>query len=157
MLWTMTSASGREQFVCARTCASDRHPWKIFEISISGNFWNRGDPIQTASMVLDFRVHLPQVLVSEDGIATLSAHLGMWLEDQSEFECVVSPVGQGDQLLSLALGYDPGLIYSKNKPAFIVSYSRGPAMSGRWAFVVDQSCIRRFLDDLSTNAHSMGS
>lgn len=146
MQWAMTSASGREQFACARVCGSEDSPSGIFEISISGSFWHRGEPIQSASMALDFHVRLPQVLLSESGMAALRAHLSHWLEGQDTFECVISPARNCDQVLTVALGTDPGLICSRDKPAFIVSYSRGAAMVGRWAFIVDQSCIRNYLE-----------
>lgn len=145
--WTMNSASGRERFVCARVSPSGDSHVGIYEVVISGNFWNRGEPLETASLSLDFQVNLTQVLLSEDGMGALRDHLDAWLEEQCNFECMISPESNSDQILTVALGSDPGLISSRERPVFIVSYSRGATMVARWAFVIDQSCVRNFLDD----------
>jgi len=141
----MTSASGRERFSCARVSSIENSRSGIYEIVISGDFWSRAEPLETASLSLDFQVRLPQVLLSEDGMETLRDHLVTWLDDQLSFECMISPELNFDQILAVALGSDPGLISSRERPVFIVSYSRGATMVGRWAFVVDQSCVRNFL------------
>lgn len=139
----MTSASGRERFSCARVSSIENSRSGIYEIVISGDFWSRAEPLETASLSLDFQVRLPQVLLSEDGMETLRDHLVTWLDDQLSFECMIEL--NFDQILAVALGSDPGLISSRERPVFIVSYSRGATMVGRWAFVVDQSCVRNFL------------
>ena len=95
----MTSASGRERFSCARVSSIENSRSGIYEIVISGDFWSRAEPLETASLSLDFQVRLPQVLLSEDGMETLRDHLVTWLDDQLSFECMISPELNFDQIL----------------------------------------------------------
>ena len=144
--WLMSSASGRERFLCTRIAPAKISRCSLYKVEVNGNFWDKGVPLAEAGISPDFQVQLPQVLFSDDALVALRGHINSWLEERTHFECLMTPELNSDQILTIAIGSDSGLISSKDKPVFIVNYSRGSAMVGRWAFVIDQSCVRGFID-----------
>lgn len=139
---TMSSTSGREKLSFALVGTSELG--RIYEVEVGGYFWDRSVPLEAASMTRDFEVRLPQVLISEKGVSALRQHLAAWLDDRHCFECTITSQ-DSEQILSVKVGADARFISSQEKPVFELSYSRGASMSARWAFVVDQTCIREFL------------
>jgi hypothetical protein len=120
----------------------------VYSIRVDADFWDRSVSIENAVLMQDIHVLLPQVILSDAALKSLAAHLQGWLGNRQPFECSISPEGAGDQVVSVMVCRDEELICSEDRPALVLSYSRGSAMRGRWAFVVDQSCIRSFLEDL---------
>lgn len=97
----------------------------------------------------DFAVLLPQVVVSNVALKDLRRRLVEWQINPSDFVCDLGAGTGGDQALTLSIGRDSELIYSVGKPTCALTYRCGASMSGRWAFVVDQSCIRLCAESLN--------
>jgi hypothetical protein len=111
-------------------------------------FWQRDVLVSKAELVRDFEVLLPQVVVDLDALSELRHRLVEWQVNPSEFVCRLGTEKGGDQVLTFAVGRDANLICNVLRPACILTYECGAAMVGRWAFLVDQSCIRLCSDSL---------
>lgn len=138
---TISSSSGRESFRLSFESRKDALV-SIFRASIAGSFWDRQKPLERAELVRDFEVALPQVALSSDALDALRRCVDTWLETRADQSCVLSPVGATDQILSISIGADSRLLWTAERPAFVVRFERGATMKGDWAFLVDQSCLR---------------
>jgi hypothetical protein len=146
--WSITSASGRGKVVC-RTVGRAKSAGKLVcSFEVEGIAWQRDRALSEASQTTDFRVELPQVVVQTDLLKSLRQRLVEWQSNPAEFVCELCDAAEGDQRLALSIGRDDDLIYSAGKPACILTYACGASMTGRWAFVVDQSCIRLCAESL---------
>lgn len=141
--WEMPSSSGRARIDCAFIARSERAAdVLVCRIEVNGEFWPRGVVRQTIDTTEDFHVVLPQVLIEFASLKALRERLVEWHVNPSSFSIELgAPYGEGQQL-TFAIGQDDGLVYSVGKPACMLTYACGSAMKGRWAFGVDQSCIR---------------
>jgi len=139
----MLSSSGRARINCVLIAQSKRAA-DVFvcRIEVSGDFWPRGVVRQTIDLTEDFHVVLPQVLIDLASLKALRERLIEWHVNPSSFSIELGVRHGEGQQLAFAIGQDDGLIYSVGKPACMLTYACGSAMKGRWAFVVDQSCIR---------------
>lgn len=111
-------------------------------LTLERQTWQRDRPLQNAALTRDFRIELSQVVLRIDSLRRLRQRLIEWQVNPAHFTCELCDITAGDQRLSMSIGRDERLIVDLFKPAFIVAYACGPSMSGRWAFLVDQSCIR---------------
>ncbi|MGW8391823.1 hypothetical protein [Pseudoduganella sp. HUAS MS19] len=147
--WNIRSSSGRDSFTCTfiRVSTSDQS-YVLAEIAISGLQFERDRSAMFAESILDYEVTLHQVVLRIDRLELLLKALGKWFESQEEVSIELSEFcGQYFQLLIGAL---PGLISSKEKPAFAIRYTGGTISSADLAFVVDQSCLRTCYEELNT-------
>ena len=85
---------------------------------------------------------LHQVLVDVEDLATLQRKLTAWLQTFDEFECDLGTSSPGDPRVHFQLGKNGELICTRDKPALTLTYRAAPAMEAKWAFLVDQSCVR---------------
>lgn len=119
----------------------------LVSLELSGNFYDRSADLKVAEQTQDFWVRLPQIRVERNAIERLNMHFTEWFERRVEFECVLTPEKGSDQFLSFKLGRADGLMYSLEKPALTVVYDCGAAMTSKSSFVIDQSCVRSWLDE----------
>jgi hypothetical protein len=146
--WSLPSSSGRSHIDCALLSHSERANSLLCSIAVAGAFWQRGVKRQPLDLTSDFEVVLPQVLLDIDALKHLRERLVEWQVNPSDFNVELGVRSEGDQQLSFSIGQDKDLIYSTDKPAATISYSCGASMNGRWAWVVDQSCIRRCAESI---------
>jgi hypothetical protein len=111
-------------------------------LTLERQMWQRDRPLRDAALIRDFRIELPQVVLRIDSLRRLRQRLAEWQVNPAEFTCKLCDSNAGDQQLSMSIGRDERLIADLFKPAFIIAYDCGPSMNGRWAFLVDPSCIR---------------
>lgn len=145
--WTIPSNSGWRQFKCARTNHALRGDAICCSLHIYGDFWDRNEN-ESKSLVPDFRVDLPQVLISAERLRHLIEDVDRWLVDQENFERSISSPKSG-QDFTVIVNREPSLVYSIGKRAVTFRYTNGEAMIGKWSFVVDESCLRICRDSLS--------
>lgn len=152
--WSMNSNSGREQFDVFVESEVDAQTL-LCSARILRNFWQREKPIADAQMALDHDIVLAQIIVEIHELEKLLTDFHRWRDEGMLFERRITSAVAGPNL-SVSIGRDPGLIYSVDKPAFIVCYSNGAAMSGRWAFVIDQSCVRLAVESIAAILEEAG-
>lgn len=149
--WSLPSTSGRDQLMGEfKSLAKDRHGGTVFvtDLRISGLFWPRLQIGASSALTADYDVSLPQVLVDWRALDDLIVALGAWLEQPRPISIELCPAPAKDQSLVRSVGDVAGLITAADKPGCRIRYTGTVFRGGDWAFVVDQSCIRIFYDDL---------
>lgn len=147
-LWSISSASGRERFLCAVLSDAPYQGVLVCSLRVEGSFWDRSRHLSSADIIPDFDVCLAQVLVDVECLEDLRKRFEEWLRAGTHFECRLNASKSGGQELIVSVGADPGLIYVDAKPAFMIEYSAGAFMTGKWSFIVDQSCVRLAIEAL---------
>lgn len=146
--WSMSASSGRSHFYCTLLMRSKKSENLVCALSLKSDFWRRGATESHLEVVNDLNVELPQVLLSQQAMHALQINMSKWLVSGDLFAIGLGAVGEGDQTLSIGLELDANLLCTASKPAFVVHYSSGSVMQARWAFLVDQSCIRICSDEI---------
>ncbi|WP_457336920.1 hypothetical protein [Rhizobacter sp. P5_C2] len=146
--WSIRSSDGRSRMACRSTNSSQDSGKLTAALTLEQQTWQRDRPLQNAAMTRDFRIELPQVVLRIDSLRRLRQRLIEWQVNPAHFTSELCDIAAGDQHLSMSIGRDERLIADLFKPACIVACDCGPSMSGRWAFLVDQSCIRLCADSL---------
>jgi hypothetical protein len=122
----------------------------LVKLSITGNFWPRDDlasgSLGDARSILDFSVQLPQVVIAERSLYEFARDLTDWLDTPSHVEADLS--FDKSQSLSVSLGIRDELLSKIDRPACTIAYSSERMLRGEWVFIVDQSCIQLFRNDL---------
>lgn len=127
---------------------SDKEGWLLLEIVIEGDFWARGaTDFPAYPLVSDHATTLGQVMLSEQSLTALVAHLKEWQSSYRAFEVDLSVAGNSQKVL-FSIGRSDALICSADKPVFTIIYDNSPSMYGQWSFIVDQSCLRIFCESL---------
>ncbi|MEK8020580.1 MAG: hypothetical protein VSS75_027250 [Candidatus Parabeggiatoa sp.] len=121
----------------------------LTDISITGDFWQRDkEEVNDAKITLDFRVQLPQVIIKENALKELIIEIDKWFSEPREIGIELSNVCY--QSFQITFGMKDEFICSPDKPVCTIQYSSDSRMKmGEWNFVVDQSCLRLFRDDLN--------
>ncbi len=144
--WTVTSDSGWRHFKCTRTSQARQGDTICCSLLVCGRFWDRNE-VENKSLVADFRVELPQVLISAERLKLLLSEIDRWLVEQEDFECAISSPN-GGQEFTVTVDREPSFVYSIGKRAITLRYGNGEAMVGKWSFIVDESCLRICRDGL---------
>jgi hypothetical protein len=147
--WSMPSANGRTRIDCSESLDGRRVATCICSFEIEGLSWQRDRALEVANLVRDFTVQLPQVVIDLEALKELRERLIEWQVNPSDFICSLNVGTVRDQTLTVSIGRNPDLIYDVGKPACTLVYHCGASMSGKWAFVVDQSCIRLCADSIT--------
>jgi hypothetical protein len=122
----------------------------LAELSLTGQFLERDrfERRQPApDWIEDFRLDLPQVILSRPGLESLLAELRLWFDEPRDISVDLSAVHQVS--LQVTLGQDPRLICKIDRPVCSVRYSTGTSVTFECLLVVDQSCLRLLRDDLA--------
>lgn len=116
---------------------------------IRGSFWDRTPttPIGIET-IPDYYVELKQVPLSESRLFILIDKLKSWLEKPQEIEIDLSPEKFSGENFKIFVGKYDGLITSQDKPACLITYESSHFLCGKWGFILDQSCIRIFAEEL---------
>jgi len=146
--WSIRSSDGRSRMACRSANYSQDTGKLTGSLTLERQAWQRDRPLQNAALTRDFRIELPQVVLRIDSLRSLRQRLIEWQVNPADFTCELCDGTAGDQRLSMSIGRDERLIAAVFKPAFIITCDCGPSMSGRWAFLVDQSCIRLCAESL---------
>lgn len=148
--WSINSSSGRIFLKCRLEKTSEIKDILVTSLNMRGDFWQRGKEKFNKEIVNDFSINLPQILIRLSSIKELSKMLENWMNNRTEFSQRISPEDYGDQYLEIYIGKNEGLIYSKEKPACVISYKFGSQIEGKLFFNVDQSCIKLCLEEINS-------
>jgi hypothetical protein len=126
-------------------------------LSVEGNFWNREKllfPIEEDELTNryeltdDYKVYLPQVILSEDRIKEYRGCLESWLAEPFEFELDLSDDIKSDAEISVCIGPRDDFISKIHRPIFSLNYTSFH-MKAEWCFVTDCTCINLTLQGLN--------
>ena len=121
-------------------------PMVMSSIEISGQFWER-DKNKSEELTDDYKVILPQVKLCYDNLLLFSENMTKWLEGPFEFGEELSGIEYQSFVISFHKNDDPTMndIY---KPWVNIIYSGGHVNCLECEFLVDQSCVSNFSDEL---------
>jgi hypothetical protein len=160
--WKLVAASGRDQLsgkFIQQTTNRSGATVICTDLVIRGAFWPRLklQSNEYVEPVLDYSVALPQVVFEWGAVDELISELGEWLDSPKKISIELCQKAQGDQSFIISFGAIEELISSVQKPACTILYSGTVFNRGKWSFVVDQSCIRIFHEELRTAFNSLSS
>lgn len=115
----------------------------LAEFHLAGQMYKR-DESTPRELVEDYDVRLPQVVLSDEGLAHLVTELGSWLEEMREFEC---DLGARDNRVRISVGQRDDVIYRRDRPTFSITCDTG-MMNVEVKFAVDYSCVKELHDGL---------
>lgn len=119
----------------------------LLRITARGQFWDRSDALDadTADLVEDFEMHLFQARVARAGILKLVNALGDWSENPRQMD--IDLWSESLPRVAISIGSSDRFISSATKPVFALRYDDS-RVEATFSFVVDQSCLKQFLDEL---------
>jgi hypothetical protein len=155
--WNLFSSSGRESFSGSfvdNGRDEDGLDLILAKVSITGNFWPEPPFVSTVQrsgerLLEVFAVALPQVVLRRDRIELLLLEMAEWLHKPKEISIDLSSSRTIRNHLAIGFGTRRDLISSLDKPACTISYSANSFENGTWHFIVDQSCIRMFFEQVT--------
>ena len=159
--WKLVANSGRQQFFGSflkRGSNEDGLELILANVSVVGDFWL--DPpfandVGSSGLESVFSVSLPHVVLRKDRIEVLLDELEQWLLKPKPISLELGKCRTTYQSLTISLGVREDLICSLEMPACTISYCSNSFEVGRWHFVVDQSCIRIFHEELRASLDSL--
>ena len=159
--WKLVANSGREQFFGSflkRGSNEDGLEIIFANVSVVGDFWL--DPpfandAGSTGLQSVFSVSLPHVVLRKDRIENLLDELEQWLLKPKPISLELAKCRTTYQSLTISLGVREDLICSLEMPACTISYCSNSFEVGKWHFVVDQSCIRIFHEELRAALDSL--
>jgi hypothetical protein len=152
--WELVANSGREQFFGAflkRGSNEDGLELILANVSVVGDFWLNppfANDVGSSGLESVFSVSLPHVVFRKDRIENLLDELEQWLLKPKPISLELAKCRTTYQSLTISLGVREDLICSLERPACTISYCSNSFEVGKWHFVVDQSCIRIFHEEL---------
>jgi hypothetical protein len=159
--WKLVGNSGREQFFGSflkRGSNEDGLELILANVSVVEDFWL--DPpfandVGSSGLESVFSVSLPHVVLRKDRIENLLDELEQRLLKPKPISLELARCRTTYQSLTISLGVREDLICSLEMPACTISYCSNSFEVGRWHFVVDQSCIRIFHEELRASLDSL--
>lgn len=158
--WNLSAASGRDSL-------SGDFRWQTLskygtlvlctEVALKGMFWPPLDKAEASDVMLDYSVFLPQVIWDWKAVDELIVEMDEWLESPKEISVDLCARNIGSQSFRVSFGLSDRLISSIQKPACSIVYVGTVFRHGEWSFIVDQSCIRIFRDELRRSLNLMSS
>lgn len=146
--WSISSNRGWESFECE--LLNDHGDDLLCRLTLNGEYLDRSQPESNGDLVLpDFKVSLPQTLLSRQSLRGLYMDLFRWREMGELFSRDIQAAGSGGQMLRLPIEDNPRFIQSAGKRVFTIQYVSGLAMAITSSFLVDQSCVGLALDELA--------
>jgi hypothetical protein len=149
--WNLSAASGRDHLVGSfRSSTENRSGLTVLDtrIVIKGEFWPRSEKAKGDDPVHDYEVLLSQVQFDWRAVDELIHQMDEWLDLPKEISIDLCAKDRDDQSFVLSFGRSSERISSIQRPACSVIYRGTVFVRGEWLFVVDQSCIRNFRDEL---------
>src|SRR5262249_12786987 len=149
--WNLSAASGRDHLVGGFLSSTEnRSGLTVLDtrIVIKGALWPRSEREQVDDPVHDYEVLLSQVQFDWRAVDELIHQMDEWLEHPKEISIDLCEKDRGDQTFVLSFGRSSERISSIQRPACSIMYCGTAFVRGEWLFVVDQSCIRNFRDEL---------
>jgi hypothetical protein len=120
-------------------------------LSIEGSFWNREHAlfsIEGAELTNDYKVYLPQVILSEERVKEYRSCLESWLAKPFEFELDLSDNNEPVPEISVCVGPRDDFISKIDRPVFSLNYTSFH-MKSEWCFETDYTCINITLQGLN--------
>ena len=159
--WKLVANSGREQFFGSflkRGSNEDGLELILANVSVAGDFWL--DPpfandVGSSGLESVFSVSRSHVVLRKDRIENLLDELEQWLLKPKPISLELAKCRTTFHSLTISLGVREDLICSLEMPACTISYSSNSFEVGKWHFVVDQSCIRIFREELRAALDSL--
>jgi len=151
--WSIPSSSGRELVKCTPLrwwTTPDGAALALARLSMTGQFWER-DRFERKEteydLVDDYRIVLPQVVVSRGALEALHREVEAWLAAPKEISVDLS--GTRHQSIEVTLRADPRFISRVDRPVCDVRYSAGAGVAVERRAIVDETCVRLLRDDLA--------
>lgn len=117
-------------------------PLFLAKIMLRGSFWNRSCAVSEindrSAVVLDFRIVLPEVVIDRDLLSQAHSMLMDWVGSRRLGSCLLT--SNTNQVFRIELGQGKDMIFSLEKPIFIVGYAVS-RLRFEVQFPVDESCI----------------
>jgi hypothetical protein len=140
-----------------KTFAVNNKKMILADLSVEGNFWNReqsllpiegGELTNRYELTDDYKVYLPQVILSEDRIKEYRECLKSWLAKPFEFELALSDNSETVPEILVYIGPRDDFISKIDRPIFSLNYTSFH-MKAEWCFVMDYTCINLTLQGLN--------
>ena len=125
----------------------------LCSLELKGRSWDVTDEeFVTGRIVDDHVIQLRQLLIDTAKLAEIEKKLTAWLQRPANIEQELA-VSESHQSCVLSIGPEPDVSLADEKPVARLTLSN-PSPIDYW-FVVDQSCIRLFNDDICRVIHSV--
>jgi hypothetical protein len=153
--WNLYSSSGWRQFGGSFVAQSRNDAGVdllLANVSIEGQFW-RPRAFEKADeehwqLAPSFTVGLPLVVMQRGRIAQLISDLDEWLTGRKKICIDLTAGAEPDQTFVFTLGARNDGTLARSECWLMCSANA--FASGEWRFLVDQSCVRIFFEELST-------
>lgn len=150
--WSISSNRGWESFECK--ILNDHCDDLLCCLTLNGEYLDRSRPeLSGGHLAPDFKVLLPQTILSRQSLRGLYVDLFRWREMGEFFSRDLQAASSGGQILRLSIEDNPRFIQSSGKRVFTIHYVSGLVMTITSSFLVDQSCVGLAVDEL---ARSLG-
>jgi hypothetical protein len=130
----------------------------LARIAIVGRFW-RPRPFETPGekpyqLSTAFVLELPQVVFQKRRIEQLASELEQWSLGSQEISFELSDPSEIHESFLLELSAYRADTLKGSQCS--ITYSAEAFEKGKWRFLVDQSCIRLFFEELSSSLANLG-
>lgn len=157
--WSLSAASGRDVLsgdFRRQTLSKSGSIVLWTEITLKGMFWPLLDIAAATDLMLDYSVLLPQIICTWKTVGELIVEMDEWLEHPKKISIDLCAGIEGQSLL-ISFGPSDRLISSMQTSTCSIVYAGTVFRRGEWSFVVDQSFIRIFRDELRRSLDFMSS
>ena len=151
VVWELVASSGRNKlsgFFERRSHNGAGNAIIVANITIAGEFWRRDSQKYGNELHADFEVRLLQVILTASLVDDFVERLEQLADSPTEISVDLADKYDNDQSFSLSFGPSEKAISTKDKPVATIRYAGTAFGYGEWWFVVDQSCIRIFVEGL---------
>ena len=143
--WELLSNNGHRTAAATlvTTRGTDRGPVYVADVELRAHHGWLEPPRE------DHLVRLGHVEIPRTQLRDTQDAVARWLDDRRAFERDLAPGDPGTRL-SITLGPDPDFVSSVEKPVCRLRYATESGMEGTSAWVTDETCLRAWLDGLSS-------
>lgn len=162
--WQLPSNDGRDvsSWIVRSVLVSKRRRYLNTEVVLTGRHLDRAKWTQGEyALAKEYSINLAQVLLSVTELKELARALDRWLRTpirdlaSTHLELSADLGGVDGQQFSLAFAPGYGDAATADHPMCHIAY-RGASVAGECSYMVDQSCIRLFVDGMKEAVWSRG-
>lgn len=162
--WYLPSARGVEQF-CGTfidfAVLKDNDFGILTDISLIGKAkppiqFGGSDYFYNENLPISYLLNFQQVLVRYSSVLNLCKAIDKWIIDYSDVFIEFANIEDGSVSIKISIREDLSFISSKEKPVCTIECVVNRLECLRWNFVVDQSCMRIFLNGLRVGLERLG-
>ncbi len=119
----------------------------LSSIHLTGRYWAAVDGLERSHTAEEYSVELSQVEIARGDLLGARTALNQWVRAPFDLELKLSAMP--DHRLSMSLRPEPGTVSTIDKPVCRFRFSTAH-LTGECAWVVDQSCIRIFVEGIES-------